>query len=106
MRNIVTVREFSNGASMIAKVSAVLMRAPSEEHHFPRRGEALDDEPDRRRLHAARDVALADAPLAEREVVGENFHAGREGLVQRVAVGPGPAGQYAVLHEVEGDRRP
>ena len=62
-------------------------------------------DPDRRGLHAARDVALADTTLPQRKIVGQHLDARRERVVQRTAIRPRAAVQHPVLDEVENHRR-
>src|SRR5262249_2320831 len=71
-RSAVVVRAFSNGGSMSTKVSVRLSPMGSVPQGLVALAEEIEDVIQRRALAARRQPVVADAPLPEREVVGQH----------------------------------
>src|SRR5262245_58679034 len=79
-RNAIVERALSNGASISAKPSVVLLSIvdppASMPHDVPAVGHAVDDDVEFGRADARRQLRLVDAALFQREAVGEQVDIG------------------------------
>src|SRR3989454_2932133 len=107
-RMVVTVRAFSNGGSINAKVSFffVAMSISSVPDDLAAVLQMIDHHVESGLLHGRGKARRVDPALAERELVRQDLHTGLGNLFQRLGAGALPGGEPPVLHQEQGDRVP